>query len=168
MSDNKSVKKYVFALCISALLILMFLFSSQDGLESNKLSERVLNFIKCNINISGFHRYYPLSKFDGNLILRKVTHFSEYFVLTILFYKYLFAIKIKKRKCIIIAFVFCLLVASSDEFHQMFVQGRTPLITDVFIDTAGGTFGIITVLSISAISRVYLFFLAHSHHGGIE
>ena len=55
----------------------------------------------------------------------------------------------------IIALAFCLLVASFDEFHQMFVQGRTPLVTDVFIDTAGGIFGIIIMQSVTMIQRIF-------------
>ena len=35
------------------------------------------------------------------------------------------------------------LYASSDEFHQSFVPNRTPLFTDVLIDTAGGTLGLL-------------------------
>lgn len=41
----------------------------------------------------------------------------------------------------IIAAVF--LYASSDEFHQSFVPTRTPLFSDVLIDTAGGTTGLL-------------------------
>jgi VanZ family protein len=33
--------------------------------------------------------------------------------------------------------------AASDEFHQIFVPGRTPLVTDVMIDTSGGAMGLL-------------------------
>ena len=33
------------------------------------------------------------------------------------------------------------LYAASDEFHQRFVPTRTPLVSDVFIDTCGGAAG---------------------------
>jgi len=35
------------------------------------------------------------------------------------------------------------LYAASDEFHQSFVPTRTPLVSDVFIDTAGGATGLL-------------------------
>jgi VanZ family protein len=33
--------------------------------------------------------------------------------------------------------------AASDEFHQIFVPNRTPLVSDVLIDTAGGGAGLL-------------------------
>jgi len=35
------------------------------------------------------------------------------------------------------------LYASTDEFHQMFVPTRTPMVSDVFIDTSGAIIGMI-------------------------
>ena len=40
------------------------------------------------------------------------------------------------------------LYAASDEFHQIFVPTRTPLVSDVFIDTAGGAIGLARALVI--------------------
>jgi VanZ family protein len=36
--------------------------------------------------------------------------------------------------------------AASDEFHQVFVSGRSPLIVDVLIDTCGALAGILLLL----------------------
>ena len=41
------------------------------------------------------------------------------------------------------------LYAASDEFHQIFVPTRTPLVSDVFIDTAGGAIGLLGALDFS-------------------
>lgn len=40
------------------------------------------------------------------------------------------------------AWVILVLYAISDEIHQSFVPGRTPLVTDVAIDSLGGVLGI--------------------------
>jgi VanZ family protein len=37
------------------------------------------------------------------------------------------------------------LYAASDEFHQRFVPTRTPLVSDVLIDTCGGAAGLFAV-----------------------
>jgi VanZ family protein len=44
-----------------------------------------------------------------------------------------------------LALSFVFLYAASDEFHQIFVPSRTPLVSDVFIDTAGGTIGLLFI-----------------------
>jgi VanZ family protein len=42
-----------------------------------------------------------------------------------------------------VAIVF--LYASTDEFHQRFITSRTPLVSDVFIDTSGAVIGVIVL-----------------------
>ena len=49
--------------------------------------------------------------------------------------------KQKKLGWIVIGLV--VIYACSDEFHQLFVAGRTSRVTDVLIDTAGGAVGLI-------------------------
>lgn len=44
-----------------------------------------------------------------------------------------------------LAIVIVFLSAAIDEFHQAFVPGRTPLISDIFIDTCGGAAEILTL-----------------------
>lgn len=43
--------------------------------------------------------------------------------------------------------------AASDEFHQIFVPTRTPLVTDVLIDTTGGAVALVLLWVKSKISR---------------
>lgn len=46
-----------------------------------------------------------------------------------------------------LSWVFCILYAASDEFHQLFVPGRAGLVTDVCIDSAGALLGILLFLA---------------------
>jgi VanZ family protein len=71
---------------------------------------------------------------------------SEYAVLGILVYGALTVNEVnrKLKKYIVLLMVF--LFASSDEFHQLFVPGRSGRFTDVLIDTAGCTIGILFCL----------------------
>ena len=45
----------------------------------------------------------------------------------------------------------CMLYAVTDEFHQGFVDGRSPKVMDVCIDTAGGIAGCIFLIMICLI-----------------
>ena len=71
-------------------------------------------------------------------ILRKLAHFFEYFVLNFLIYRVL--LLTEKRDIpwnIFWAFMFSILYAFSDEYHQTFVQGRSGRLLDVGIDSFG-------------------------------
>jgi len=52
-----------------------------------------------------------------------------------------------------ISFLVGLIYAITDEYHQSFVAGRGPAITDVCIDTAGVCIGIVIVLIIISIYK---------------
>ncbi len=89
---------------------------------------------------SGFFTNFLVSTFNFNnpkivsLIVRKLAHISEYFVLVLLSINYF---KECLKKHIGISIIFSILYACSDEFHQLFVSGRGASITDVFIDCIG-------------------------------
>jgi VanZ family protein len=82
-----------------------------------------------------------------HLLIRKCGHLTEYAVLAFLFWR---AVRqpVKsdsrpwrwKEAGAALSLVF--LYAASDEFHQRFVPTRTPLVSDVFIDTCGGAAGL--------------------------
>ncbi len=46
-----------------------------------------------------------------------------------------------RRKILLLSIVYSALYACSDEFHQIFVPGRTALLSDVGIDTIGAALG---------------------------
>lgn len=72
-------------------------------------------------------------------IIRKCAHFTEYFVLSLLILRGIRAGRHgTKLAWAVLAIVIVAGYASLDEFHQRFVPGRTPAVTDVMIDTTGG------------------------------
>lgn len=77
-----------------------------------------------------------------NKPLRKCMHASVYFVLSILIFNCLKTFKISGWKTIIIPIGIAFLYACTDEFHQLFVDGRTSQFTDVLIDTFGAILGV--------------------------
>lgn len=73
------------------------------------------------------------------IILRKLAHAFEFGVLTFLIFRVLG--QTEKRHVywnLFWAFIFTVLYAISDEYHQSLVQGRIGAYTDVLIDSAGG------------------------------
>ena len=70
------------------------------------------------------------------LILRKLTHFSEYFALTVLWW-WALRTQIGGRRALAPAVAIAIGYAITDEFHQTFVDGRVGTTWDVLIDSAG-------------------------------
>lgn len=79
------------------------------------------------------------------LIVRKLAHWSEYFIFSLLLVRALsgrFKSPLELRRAVsILAVVF--LYALSDELHQVFVPSRTASLADVGIDSLAGICGIL-------------------------
>ena len=81
--------------------------------------------------------------------IRKCGHLMEYAVLALLLWRALHLSKNnlpdwswpKVGGTLLIVFLY----AASDEFHQSFVPTRTARVSDLFIDTAGGTLGLLVL-----------------------
>jgi VanZ family protein len=83
-------------------------------------------------------------------LLRKCAHLTEYAVLALLLWRGV-------RKPVKgdaqawnwrearLALLLVMLYAATDEFHQQFVPTRTSLVSDVFLDTAGGAAGLLAL-----------------------
>jgi VanZ family protein len=72
-------------------------------------------------------------------IIRKCGHLTEYFILSLLILRGIRAGRHGMRLAwAVLAILLVAGYASLDEFHQRFVPGRTPAVTDVLIDTSGG------------------------------
>jgi VanZ family protein len=73
-------------------------------------------------------------------IIRKSAHFVEYFIFSLLILR---AIRAGRRDTrltwALAAIIIVAGYAALDEFHQSFVPGRTPAVSDVLLDTTGGT-----------------------------
>jgi len=77
-----------------------------------------------------------------DLILRKIAHFVEFFILALLWFKALRVTKknLSKLNIIFLSCCFSIIYAILDEFHQSFVPTRCASIIDVFIDSLGVLF----------------------------
>jgi len=79
----------------------------------------------------------PVDRAWWDVLLRKLAHFTEYAVLTALWWRALRGLGAEFRPALAGALAISLGYAVSDELHQTFVDGRHGSPLDVLIDSAG-------------------------------
>lgn len=132
---------------------IIFGFSGQDGETSGTISRRITETITKNIksiqNLEKAEKEKVLKQIEH--FIRKLAHFSLYTVVGFLLMSLLSTYKLKQKNRIYISFGIGLMYAISDEIHQSFIPERTPMISDVCIDTCGVITGIIILIVIQFI-----------------
>ncbi|GGA78961.1 VanZ family protein [Ornithinibacillus halotolerans] len=131
--------KKVFSIIIVIFwMALIFFFSHQPGEQSGELSDGITAML-----IGMLHVVIPGAEdIITGLFIRKLAHFSVYFMLAILLMNAFRCFQVTVKKSIIPAFIISVLYAISDEVHQAFIPGRGPQVTDVLLDSAGALVGI--------------------------
>lgn len=89
------------------------------------------------------------SEGEGQGILRKIAHFTEFCTLGMLLSWLVRMIRTRKWEYCVLPLIAGTLVASIDETIQMFVPGRGPQLRDVGIDTLGVILGILILSGIA-------------------
>ena len=137
---------------VPALVIMycIYSFSAQDGAASSSLSYKVSYKV---IEITDHILNLDLSDF----YVRKTAHFSEYFLLAVSIACPLYVYGIRGIWLLLTSGLFCIGFASLDEFHQLYVSGRSGSIRDVCIDSSGAFFGIIVTQILCYIGRKCIF-----------
>ena len=149
---SRRSKLILYAGMTMLVMLLIFLFSAQDGTESGELSEWLL---ETPVGQWVMEVLPELTGEGDHLDIRKYGHMTEYALLAVcscLFFRTLFRERIPKigaRSCL----SFCALYACTDEFHQLFVPGRGGRLTDVLIDCAGALMGILLIWLASLLER---------------
>lgn len=118
---------------------IIFIFSNQPAVVSDEKSRFVIEVFQ----ILGLNLNSVLGEL-ANFAVRKVAHFMEYFILYLLIFSALNK-NPNLKKTLLIALAIVFLYAITDEFHQLFVSGRSGGIKDVVIDSFGGTGALIIV-----------------------
>jgi VanZ family protein len=140
MSKTRLFLKYWLVPLAWMSLIFFGSSDSQSYTHSSRLIEPLLHWLFPHMSqphIEAIHH-----------VIRKCAHLTEYAILCILVWR---ALRKPVRKDTrpwswreaAIAILIVFLYASTDEFHQMFVPTRTPMVSDVFIDTSGAIIGMI-------------------------
>ena len=88
-------------------------------------------------------------------IVRKMAHMFVFCVLQIIVFSLFRALKMPFAKAAVFSILAVFGYACLDEFHQLFVDGRSGQFTDVMIDTFGGIIG----LNIVILSKLFISFV---------
>lgn len=131
-------------------MIVIFRFSMDTGASSHELSDMcvkifnkaILCFTGKDLRIAISPQHYAFIE----LFFRKLAHMSIYLVLSINVMVVLFTFNLHMISRIAMSVLFCFLYALTDEFHQLFVDGRGASFIDCLIDTSGAVLGVIVSL----------------------
>jgi VanZ family protein len=122
--------------------------SNQPSTVSSSQSGGFINML-CNIPIIGIVVENLMKIGLAECLIRKSANIFLYFVLSILLYK---AIKGRSNiKDYSLAFILTTLYACTDEFHQLFIAGRSGEFRDILVDSIGALIGLVLVFLISKI-----------------
>ena len=132
--NRQLIAGFVFLLLSLVWAGVIFGFSAQDAQQSESLSAEVTEVIVETYEV----------KTEPSIVehfVRKSAHFGEYALLGgLMFCSFSCFLRFHKRSpyyAALISTLVSLIYAASDEFHQGFVSGRSPEVTDVCIDTSG-------------------------------
>lgn len=136
-----SIHKLLPWMAVILWMMLIFALSHQPASDSGEISSGITKFV-----IEAVGQIMPMAEADFDLfehIVRKNAHFFIYLVFGILVVRAFTKSGVNSSKAIGSAIVICVLYAMSDEFHQLFIAGRSGEIHDVLIDGWGAVAGIV-------------------------
>lgn len=135
---------------VIVFMITIFMFSNEPAVQSEEKSKFVIYFL----NILGINIESAFGSL-ADFIVRKAAHFTEYFILYILIFNALHN-DLNKKTALFYSLILVFLYASTDEYHQLFISGRSGRLRDILIDTSGGTLGLILMKLLSHPKKVLL------------
>lgn len=144
-------------ICILWLLVI-FLFSAMNAKESSNLTEFVLDIVSYLRNKFFFIDELFLKLTQNHsifYIVRKMAHMFVFCMLEIISFILLRTLGFSFFKSALYSILIVIGYACTDEFHQLFVSGRSGQLSDVFIDTIGGSIGLSIILLISMTSKIF-------------
>ncbi len=154
LCDKHQIKRFFFGGAVISWCIVIFLLSAENATQSSLTSGGVIRFF-CELFVPDFLADSEAERIamvnSLQFFVRKLAHFTAYLVLGFLSTQVTLAIpklKTHRRMCAC-AWLFCVLYASSDEFHQNFVPGRAMQLRDVLIDSSGALLGVAVSFLIS-------------------
>lgn len=129
-------------ICVAAIIFLMayiWHFSIESISDSDARSKAVLEIIK------PFLEFFIGKGKVTNHLIRKLAHFTEFFMLGAAVGAFIDFIQRRRPKAIIIGLLFGVIVASLDETIQLFTN-RGSQISDVILDSSGYAVGFLVLI----------------------
>ena len=155
-TTKRYIIRAVFLILVLAWMGIIFKFSNEPAdLSSNTslgITKRIVEIIsKQETSIQ--EKEQLTEKLDP--YMRKLAHFTLYAIGGVLIINFINTYNISEKKKIIYSLITGVIYACSDEFHQLFIEGRSGEITDVMIDSFGvATGACIFLCVINIIDRI--------------
>ena len=134
MNKKKAIISWIL---VGILMFIIFYFSNQASCVSSGTSSGITRRL---FDLFNLDEYLVFDTLHG--LIRKVAHFTIFFILGILVYNALYnTFKKEYIELLLYSILIVMLYAFSDEIHQLFIVGRSCELRDVLIDTTGGSVG---------------------------
>lgn len=149
--DKHRARLILYAALSLAVMVGIFILSSQNAEISAGLSESFLGTIIGRLLAAALPKLTEKGIFND---IRKYAHIFEFFCLgmtSCLFFTELKTPRILRGALYSVAF--SVFYACTDEFHQLFVPGRSGEVKDILIDTSGIVFGVMLTTLIVRIGK---------------
>lgn len=132
------MKKIISFIVLILWMIVIFSFSSADANKSTGTSDKVITTMieikdKITNNETPNNEKEIIVK-NSSFYIRKIAHITEYLILGFLMFNLLKQYSVTN---IYYAIGLSILYSCTDEFHQLFINGRSGSIRDVLIDSIG-------------------------------
>lgn len=132
------MKKIISFIVLILWMIVIFSFSSADANKSTGTSDKVITTMieikdKITNNETPNNEKEIIIK-NSSFYIRKIAHITEYLILGFLTFNLLKQYSVTN---IYYAIGLSILYSCTDEFHQLFISGRSGSIRDVLIDSIG-------------------------------
>ena len=132
------MKKTISFIVLILWMIVIFSFSSADANKSTGTSDKVITTMieikdKITNNETPNNEKEIIVK-NSSFYIRKLAHITEYLILGFLMFNLLKQYSVTN---IYYAIGLSILYSCTDEFHQLFINGRSGSIRDVLIDSIG-------------------------------
>lgn len=144
---KQNYKRMVWLFLAFAWMILIFSFSHQKAEESSEISGTLTYRMA-----EGINEAFSMDWKEETLIqyaaewehpIRKLAHMTEYAILAWIFLGNCLQYDLLQKRCYMWAGLGAAMYAMTDEFHQLFVEGRSGEIKDVCIDSSGAIAGLL-------------------------
>lgn len=145
-----NILRCTLVLFLFCTFVVIFNFSNQDseksGSVSQKMTEAITKDIKAIQKLNKNEKTKVIDKIED--VIRKIAHFSLYALVGLLLMALFSTYNINEKNKIISTIIIGAIYATSDEFHQNFISGRSGQVSDVFLDTLGVAVGGLFILLI--------------------
>ena len=140
---NKGIFWMVITLLIAQCI---FGFSNQTSQQSSSMSIEFAKWLVPWLDLDTAH-----------FLIRKLAHFTIYTALGFSFFRSMQFFKPEQKRLWLFCFLIIVVYAGLDEFHQLFIDGRSGELRDIFIDSCGGFLGIQVNLWLKKIVKIDFF-----------